>query len=214
LHGAKTPRTFIRLPIVRPTVTMVIGMDATDHPYGEIIDLGQRRMADPASVRRILNMSGMGGFAYIDTPKNGLVALVNARKRDETTTAGLARKIGTFRWSKRKRSRAKRGPLDEGTAMAKAVAVTRRRLRAVSPMSTTLLAAADAAPGCGSRRRSIGPVCGAASSASPTTHRMRRPSMQRVWAHALRPTATPSRRTPLQNHSLRLRRCAGCAMGA
>jgi microcystin degradation protein MlrC len=121
LRGAKTARTFIRLPIIPPTVTMLTGMDATDRPYGEMIDLGQRRMADPDCVGRILNVSVMGGFAYSDTPKNGLAVVVTARKGDEATAEALAEEIATLGWSNRKRFRARLTPLDQATAMAKAV---------------------------------------------------------------------------------------------
>jgi microcystin degradation protein MlrC len=121
LRGAKTARSFIRLPIIPPTVTMLTGTDATDRPYGEMIDLGQRRMAEPDCVGRILNVSVMGGFAYSDTPKNGLAVVVTARKGDETVAEGLAEEIAALGWSNRKRFKARLTPLDQATATAKAV---------------------------------------------------------------------------------------------
>ena len=51
---------------------MLTGADAPVRPYGELIDLGQARMAEPPYAGRVLNVSVMGGFAYADTPFNGL----------------------------------------------------------------------------------------------------------------------------------------------
>jgi microcystin degradation protein MlrC len=119
LRGTKTTRRLIRLPIIPPTVTMLTGQDATDRPYGEMIDLGQRRMADPDYAGRILNVSVMGGFAYSDTPKNGLAVVVTARAGDEAAADALAEEIASLGWSNRKRFKAKLTPLEEATRKAK-----------------------------------------------------------------------------------------------
>lgn len=120
LRGTRTTRSLIRLPIIPPTVTMLTGKDATDRPYGEMIDLGERRMADPDNVGRILNVSVMGGFAYSDTPKNGLAVVVTARKGDEAAADALAEEIAALGWSNRKRFKAKLTPLDQAAARARA----------------------------------------------------------------------------------------------
>ena len=64
LAGTRTFLARIRLPIVPPTVTQLTGKDAPNRPYGELIDLGQQRMAEPPYAGRVLNVSVMGGFAY------------------------------------------------------------------------------------------------------------------------------------------------------
>ena len=48
------------------------GQDAPNRPYGEVIDLGQARMREAPYAGRVLNVSVMGGFAFADTPFNGL----------------------------------------------------------------------------------------------------------------------------------------------
>lgn len=120
LRGARTERRFVRLPIIPPTVTLLTGSDATDRPFGEMIDLGQRRIADPDCVGRILNVSVMGGFAYSDTPKNGLAVVVTAREGHGATAEALTEEIATLGWANSKRFRATLTALDEATAMAKA----------------------------------------------------------------------------------------------
>lgn len=120
LRGTRTERRLIRLPIVPPSVTMLTGQDATDRPFGEMIDLGQRRLADPDNAGRILNVSVMGGFAYSDTPKNGLAVVVTARRGDAAAAAALAEEVAALGWSNRKRFRAKLTPIEEATARAKA----------------------------------------------------------------------------------------------
>ena len=82
LAGTKTHLARIRLPIVPPTVSMLTGKDAHERPYGEMIDLGQQRMREPPYAGRVLNVSVMGGFAYADTPFNGLTVVVTATEPD------------------------------------------------------------------------------------------------------------------------------------
>ena len=67
---------------------MLTGKDAHERPYGELIDLGQQRMHEPPYAGRVLNVSVMGGFAYADTPFNGLTVVVTA------TDAGAAQGSG------------------------------------------------------------------------------------------------------------------------
>ena len=55
IGGTKTFLAYVRLPIVPPTVTMLTGSDAPNRPYGELIDLGQRRMRDAPYAGRVLN---------------------------------------------------------------------------------------------------------------------------------------------------------------
>lgn len=92
MQGTRTMVASVRLPLVPPTVTMLTGADAADRPYGELIDLGQRRMNEAPYVGRVLNVSVMGGFAFADTAFNGLTAVVTATdKRRAGVDAGTGR---------------------------------------------------------------------------------------------------------------------------
>ncbi len=103
LDGTRTFLAHIRLPIVPPTVTQLTGKDATNRPYGELIDLGQQRMTEPPYAGRVLNVSVMGGFAFADTPFNGLTVVVTAT--DQDAADALAREIALAGWQRRDRFR-------------------------------------------------------------------------------------------------------------
>ncbi len=118
LAGAKTHLASIRLPIVPPTVSMLTGMDAPERPYGEMIDLGQQRMREAPYTGRVLNVSVMGGFAYADTPFNGLTVVVTALDADAAQS--LAREIAVAGWARRERFRATLTSLEDATRLAKA----------------------------------------------------------------------------------------------
>jgi microcystin degradation protein MlrC len=118
LGGTRTFIACLRLPIVPPTVTMLTGADVPDRPYGELIDLGQRRMAEPDLAGRVLNVSVMGGFAYADTPFNGLTAVVTAA--DPKAARGLAREIAEAGWARRDRFRPRLTALEDAVAAAQA----------------------------------------------------------------------------------------------
>lgn len=118
LRGTRTEKAFIRLPIVPPTVTMLTGADATNRPYGEMIDLGQRRAAEGDCAGRIMNVSVMGGFAYADTAKNGLAVVVTAREGDGEVAQALAAEIAELGWMSREKFRASLTSLADATALA------------------------------------------------------------------------------------------------
>jgi len=118
LSGTSTHLARIRLPIVPPTVTMLTGKDATERPYGELIDLGQQRMCEAPYAGRVLNVSVMGGFAFADTPFNGLTVVVTAT--DKQSADNLANEIAQAGWSRRQRFRPGLTSLEEATARAKA----------------------------------------------------------------------------------------------
>jgi microcystin degradation protein MlrC len=117
LGGTRTHLARIRLPIVPPTVSMLTGKDAHERPYGELIDLGQQRMHEPPYAGRVLNVSVMGGFAYADTPFNGLTVVVTAT--DAGAAQGLAREIAEAGWARREQFRATLTPLDKAVRLAK-----------------------------------------------------------------------------------------------
>jgi microcystin degradation protein MlrC len=117
LSGTRTHLAHIRLPIVPPTVSMLTGKDAHERPYGELIDLGQQRMREPPYAGRVLNVSVMGGFAYADTPFNGLTVVVTASDADAARS--LAREIAEAGWARRERFRAALTSLEDAVRHAK-----------------------------------------------------------------------------------------------
>lgn len=116
LTGARTFLARIRLPIVPPTVTQLTAADAPNRPYGELIDLGQRRMTEAPYAERVLNVSVMGGFAYADTPFNGLSVIVTAT--DQHSADALAMEIAVAGWQRRNRFRPTLTSLDEAVRLA------------------------------------------------------------------------------------------------
>jgi microcystin degradation protein MlrC len=117
LNGTKTHLFHVRLPIVPPTVTMLTGPDAPNRPYGELIDLGQRRMREAPYSGRVLNVSVMGGFAFADTPFNGLTAVVTAT--DAEAARALATEIAVAGWDRRDRFKPSLTSLEDAVAKAK-----------------------------------------------------------------------------------------------
>ena len=110
LAGTKTHLALRRLPIVAPTVSMLTAQG----PYAEVINLGQtKQAADP----RILNVSVMGGFAYGDTPFNGMAAVVTATDRD--AAENLADTLALAAWERRDRFVARLTSLEDATRLAK-----------------------------------------------------------------------------------------------
>jgi microcystin degradation protein MlrC len=120
LAGTRTYLARIRLPIVPPTVTQLTGKDAPHRPYGELIDLGQLRITEPPYAGRVLNVSVMGGFAFADTPFNGLTVVVTAT--DQDAADGLAQEIARAGWDRRDRFRPSLTSLDEAVRLAKTTA--------------------------------------------------------------------------------------------
>jgi microcystin degradation protein MlrC len=118
IGGTRTCLSRIRLPIVPPTVTQLTGKDAPNRPYGELIDLGQQRMTEAPYAGRILNVSVMGGFAFADTPFNGLTVVVTAT--DQSAADGLAREIAVAGWDRRERFRPSLTVLEDAVRLAKA----------------------------------------------------------------------------------------------
>ncbi len=123
MQGTRAVVASVRLPLVPPTVTMLTGTDVADRPYGELIDLGQRRMNKAPNAGRVLNVSVMGGFAFADTALNGLTAVVTATDRD--AAHGLAQELAEAGWARRDRFRAHPTPLNE--AVQRAMAVNQHR---------------------------------------------------------------------------------------
>ena len=112
--GMKPETAFIRLPVTPPTVTLL----TESGPYGALIDYGQSRLTPD-----IVNVSILGGFAYADTPKNGLAIIVTARRGGGVAKA-LARDIAVHAWADHRRYRPVLTPLDDAVARVMAVCNT------------------------------------------------------------------------------------------
>lgn len=120
LGGVKTHIARVRLPIIPPSVTMLTNPDAPSRPYGELIDLGEARMREAPFAGRVLNVSVMGGFAFADTPHNGLTAVVTAT--DQAAAQDLADELAAAGWARRDRFQADLTSLDQATKLALATA--------------------------------------------------------------------------------------------
>ena len=132
-------------------------------------------MTEPPYAGRVLNVSVMGGFAYADTPFNGLTVVVTAT--DQQAADALAREIAEAGWARRERFRPRLTSLEDATRLAVATG-GRRTLplpptpclkgrgsilifltRSPSPTWPTIPAAAVAATPCGSSKPSTKPAC-------------------------------------------------------
>lgn len=101
--GMKPEVAFVRLPLVPPTVTLLTEAG----PYADIINFGQSQLDD-----KVINVSILGGFAYSDTPKNGLAIIVTSRVRDGSARRA-ANRIARFAWNQHKRFVPRLTSLDE-----------------------------------------------------------------------------------------------------
>lgn len=94
LEGESFVRAHRRLPIMAPTVSMLTAQG----PYAEVINLGQERAA---AAQSIANVSVMGGFAYGDTPFNGMTVVVTGTKQH--VAEALADELAQACWERRDR---------------------------------------------------------------------------------------------------------------
>jgi microcystin degradation protein MlrC len=124
MGGVKTSSAFIRLPIVAPSVTLLTAKG----PYADLIDLGQRLKTPD-----ILNVTVLGGFAFSDTPKNGLAIIVTARGSNPAPARLLAKQIAEAAWTDRQRYSPKLTPLADAVAMAKAAGDDPKRPALIFP---------------------------------------------------------------------------------
>jgi len=107
LGGAELHTAFLRLPIVPPTVTLL----TASGPYADMIRFGQA--ARPESV---VNVSVVGGFAFADTPKNGIAVLVTGRDRSEAEA--LCARIAAKGWADKARFAKPLTSIDEAVGLA------------------------------------------------------------------------------------------------
>ena len=99
----------IRLPLVAPSVTQ---LTAPGYPYGELIKRGQTHVDDI-----VMNVTILAGFAFADTPKNGMTIIVTTRD-DLKHAKELATELAEAGWLDRARYRPSMISLDEAITLA------------------------------------------------------------------------------------------------
>ena len=99
----------IRLPLVAPSVTQ---LTAPGYPYGELIQRGQTHVDDI-----VMNVTILAGFAFADTPKNGMTIIVTTRD-DLKHAKELATELAEAGWLDRARYRPSMISLDEAITLA------------------------------------------------------------------------------------------------
>lgn len=92
--GERPQVAHVKLPLVPASVTLL----SAEHPYGTLIDYGQRRQAEYRGA--ILNVSIFGTFLFSDTPDNGVSIVVTGRS-DEGCAQALAQELAEMAWSLR-----------------------------------------------------------------------------------------------------------------
>ena len=118
LAGARTAITMVKVPLVPPQISLLTARG----PYADLIKYGQTKLGGD-----ILNVSVMAGFAYSDSPKNGLTAVVTARNANRKAAAKLSLKIAQRAWDTKERF--KRAMMSLGDAVQLAASVSRDRRR-------------------------------------------------------------------------------------
>jgi microcystin degradation protein MlrC len=118
LAGTRTAIEMVKLPLVPPQISLLTAKG----PYADLINYGQRKMAGD-----VMNVSVMAGFAYSDSPKNGLTAVVTARNANRRAAAKLALKIAKRGWDTRERFKRAMMSLADAVQLAASVGRDRRR---------------------------------------------------------------------------------------
>jgi microcystin degradation protein MlrC len=118
LAGARTVTAMVKVPIVAPQIALLTAKG----PYADLIDHGQTKVGGD-----IMNVSVMAGFAYSDSPKNGLTAVVTARNGNRQAAADLALDIAKRAWEMRPRFKREMTGLSDAVQLAVQVGRDRRR---------------------------------------------------------------------------------------
>ena len=101
LAGERFEKTFIRLPIAAPTVTLLTAQGA----YADLIGAGQRYIGPDVPV-----VSVVGGFVFSNSPKTGITILTYGTGQRPKE---LALQLATMAWEDRERFRGRLTPLAE-----------------------------------------------------------------------------------------------------
>jgi microcystin degradation protein MlrC len=112
LNGMRTCVAHVRMPVCAPP-TQLLTAPGTG-PYAEMI-----RRAEALDDPRIVNISIAGGFAFADTPKNGLTVLVTTRG-DALLAARVAHELASYGWQERAAFTPRLTPLNDAVNLAKA----------------------------------------------------------------------------------------------
>jgi microcystin degradation protein MlrC len=118
LGGARTAIAMVKVPLVPPQIALLTAKG----PYADLIKYGQTKLGGD-----ILNVSVMAGFAYSDSPKNGLTAVVTARNANKKAAAKLSLKIAKRAWDMKVRFKRAMMSLGDGVQLAVSVGRDRRR---------------------------------------------------------------------------------------
>ncbi len=118
LAGAQTSVTMVKVPIVAPQIALLTARG----PYADLINYGQTKVGAD-----IMNVSVMAGFAYADSPKNGLTAVVTARNGKRDAAAALSLDIAQRAWGMKERFKRGMMALSDAVALASSVGRDRRR---------------------------------------------------------------------------------------
>ncbi|HSI01303.1 MAG TPA: MlrC C-terminal domain-containing protein, partial [Reyranella sp.] len=118
LAGARTAVTMVKVPIVSPPIALLTARG----PYADLIKYGQTKVGGD-----IMNVSVMAGFAYADSPKNGLTAVVTARNGKRDAAAALSLDIAQRAWGMKERFKRGMMALSDAVQLAASVGRDRRR---------------------------------------------------------------------------------------
>src|SRR5260370_729485 len=116
--GPWTPVAVTKPPLVPPAITL---LPRRGH-YADLIKYGQTRLGGD-----IMNVSVMAGFAYSDSPKNGLTAVVTARNGNAKAASALSLDIATRAWGMKERFKKAMMALSDAVQLATSVGRDRRR---------------------------------------------------------------------------------------
>src|SRR6185437_11312920 len=94
--------TMVKVPIVSPPIALLTARG----PYADLIKYGQTKVGGD-----IMNVSVMAGFAYSDSPKNGLTAVVTSRNGNRDAAAALSLDIAKRAWTMKERFKREMMPL-------------------------------------------------------------------------------------------------------
>jgi microcystin degradation protein MlrC len=106
------------VPIVSPPIALLTARG----PYADLVKYGQTKVGGD-----IMNVSVMAGFAYSDSPKNGLTAVVTARNGKREAAAALSLDIAKRAWGMKERFKRAMMALADAVSLAASVGRDRRR---------------------------------------------------------------------------------------
>jgi len=118
LAGEKTAIAMVKLPLVPPQISLLTAKG----PYADLVNYGQTRVGGD-----IINVSVMAGFAYSDSPKNGLTAVVTSRNGNARAAGELALDIARRGWADRESYKRAMMPLADAVQLARQVGRDKRR---------------------------------------------------------------------------------------